>query len=614
MDYPQNYRLKDENIFGEQEVSITLYSPITVFVGANGLGKTQTLKSLRNILRTKEGYSKVRYLSSNRIGNMEPYRSNTTRIYRSPSNFHFGGKEDKDQRLQNESAAGDFFTLDEKKDVCIKVAERLSVLFKRQIYLRWDSGNLTAFFEKTETQKEYSVVDEASGLVNMISILAALYDNDVEVLLVDEPEVSLHPQLQSYILREMQIVSRKYGKTIILSTHSSTMIPFERISDISNIVFFSDGQLPKQISPNAPELNNRKLGELIMRMSQDYKEGFFAKRILLIEGTSDQIICSFLLNKLNMTADVAGSQIIPVDGKGQFPAVAKLFRLIGKKVAILTDLDAFTDDNSVIDLFTQLPLATKIANHHGSGSLTEVVRNAKTKINELLAQDHLSDLEKIYINHPYWKNRDEASSPDKYIRRSVIATLFSSSDEELKKWPNYTEWAQLKVRLTSLFDFFESLGCFILRRGTIESYYQFSLSDVYDEKPINAANEVSQLQDQSDEFVLTHYLDVVQALRYISEASLIDEAYAVRKELLTELALALEVLPHSEDVKNIYSAIKQAKGTAPSLFTYTIVNEQEKKGIKININSTILDVSGFPFTVFLGDNVNDIVSKTVKLS
>lgn len=75
MEYPKELKFKVNNIFGPEDIAITLYSGLTTFVGANGSGKTQTLKALRNYLKEKVGRDKVRYLSSNRIGSMEQYRS-----------------------------------------------------------------------------------------------------------------------------------------------------------------------------------------------------------------------------------------------------------------------------------------------------------------------------------------------------------------------------------------------------------------------------------------------------------------------------------------------------------------------------------------------------------
>lgn len=153
MNYPKECRLKVEKIHGNQDVIITLYSGITTFVGPNAAGKTQTLKALRNYLKAALNSEKVRYLSSNRIGTMETYRSKVSHYSYSPDNFNVGSQEDKRQRIQIETATGDFFTMDEKKDVFIKVAERLSVLFRRQVYLRWDSGNLKVFLKKLKLKK-----------------------------------------------------------------------------------------------------------------------------------------------------------------------------------------------------------------------------------------------------------------------------------------------------------------------------------------------------------------------------------------------------------------------------------------------------------------------------
>lgn len=203
MKYPKTLNVKVENIFGDQDVQITLYSGLTIFVGTNASGKTQTLKKIRDIMRNEVGSNKVRYLSSNRIGNMERYRSKIDQYTYTTDDYTFGDQATKRARLQIETACGDFFAMDERKDVFIKVSERLSVLFNRNIFIRWDAGQMKVFFGKTDSEQEYSVAAEASGLVNVISILAALFDESVEVLLIDEPEVSLHPQLQSYLLREM---------------------------------------------------------------------------------------------------------------------------------------------------------------------------------------------------------------------------------------------------------------------------------------------------------------------------------------------------------------------------------------------------------------------------
>ena len=611
MEYPHTLQFNVEKIFGNQEVQITLYSGLTILVGTNASGKTQTLKKIRDIMKRKLGGDKVRYLSSNRIGNMEQYRSKTNQYSYTIDDYTLGDQATKRARLQIETASGDFFAMDERKDVFIKVSERLSVLFNRNIFIRWDAGHMKVFFGKTDSEQEYSVAAEASGLVNVISILAALFDEVVEVLLIDEPEVSLHPQLQSYLLREMKSAAKRYNKTIIISTHSAEMLELNTASELCNFVFFSKDALPKQISPDTPELNSAKLKEFLLRMSLIYNEGFFAKKVMLIEGSSDMILCRYLCNRLNLNLDVAGSQIIPVEGKGQFPIITKLFRLIGKEVCVLTDLDGFTDDNSIINLFSGLPEATDIANDYGNGDLQSMIRDIKTKTDELI-RTQKENMVTIFNQHPYWINRDPEAEEDKIIRRALVARLFTVSADELATWPDSHEWISLKKRITVLFDILENLGCFILRRGAVESYYAFSPNTTFNGKPSAAANEVSYWEDKSNEQIYAQFSDIVRSLQFAALDKTVDESFAVKKELLSELALILGILPQVSTEKELLSCIKQAKGSAESLFDYRIINDSKRLGVEISLKSEIIDVDGFPFKAFVGDNVNILIDERIQ--
>ena len=610
MEYPHTLHFNVEKIFDNQEVQITLYSGLTILVGTNASGKTQTLKKIRDIMKSELGGNKVRYLSSNRIGNMEQYRSKTNQYSYTIDDYTLGDQATKRARLQIETACGDFFAMDERKDVFIKVSERLSVLFNRNIFIRWDAGQMKVFFGKTDSEQEYSVAAEASGLVNVISILAALFDESVEVLLIDEPEVSLHPQLQSYLLREMKNVVKKYNKTIIISTHSAEMIELNKASDLCNYIFFRKDSLPKQISPDAPELNSVKLKEFLLRMSLIYNEGFFAKKVLLIEGSSDMILCRYLCNRLDLNLDVAGTQIIPVEGKGQFPIIMKLFRLIGKEVCVLTDLDGFTDDNSIINLFSELPEGTKIANDHGNENLQSMIREIKTKIDGVIRSTK-DNMISIYSQHPYWINRDLEAGEDKIIRRALVAQLFTVDEDELLTWPDSQEWTSLKKRITVLLDILEELGCFILRKGAIESYYTFSPNTTFNGKPSAAAHEVSCWEEKSTEQIYEHFSDITRSLQFAALEKNVDESFAVKKELLSELALILGILPEVSTEKEILSCIKQSKGSVDSLFDYKIINENKRLGVEVSLKSEIIDVAGFPFKAFVGDNVNSLIDEKI---
>ena len=73
----------------------------------------------------------------------------------------------------------------------------------------------------------------------------------------------------------------------------------------------------------------------------------------------------------------------------------------------------------------------------------------------------------------------------------------------------------------------------------------------------------------------------------------------------------LGVLKKDSSVKELLSVIKQAKGSAESLFDYTIINENNHLGVEVSLKSGIIDVNGFPFKAFIGDNVNQIIDTNV---
>ena len=609
-------KFKVLHVFNEHEVSLTLYKGLTFLLGPNGTGKTQTLHSLRDFLQRQK--KKVRYLSSNRIGLMEQCRSKCNQYDYNESDYSFGGRSVKEIREKIETATGDFFTMDARRDVFIKVAERLSVLFKRNVALRWDEGNLKVYVSRTGLEGEYTVAAEASGLVNVISILAAVYDPDIEFLLIDEPEVSLHPQLQAYLLREIREACDLTSKTVVLSTHSQEMVSISRTEDICRYVFFSEGKLPLQMKPEEEVLKSSKLQEFLWRMGEVYKIGFFAKKVLLIEGVSDLILCKAISRKLSLAIDVAGCQIIPVDGKGQFPIVAKLFLALGKEVSILTDLDGFLDDAEVVNIFNTQERTIAIANAYSASSLSEMVHGVKTALDDLMRRTY-QNLVPIYKSHPYYKKESETelnANSEKLmqtIKRALVAELFSRSDEDVLRWDGGKEWQSLRVRIGSVLEALEKAGCYVLRKGAIESYYQFANNAAYEEKPSNAVKEVEGMTSLSNDDVETHYDVMARALKSVAITEVVDESHAVRKELLSELALAMEVVGNKQDAteSDVTAAIKQSKGLVNSLFKYEVVHENGKVGLKISSSATTLKIKGMPFVIYSDENVNTKVRETV---
>lgn len=146
-----------------------------------------------------------------------------------------------------------------------------------------------------------------------------------------------------------------------------------------------------------------------------------------------------------------------------------------------------------------------------------------------------------------------------------------------------------------------------MKKGSLESYYCFAPKDTYTGK-INAVNdEISNLMEKDNKFIEKNYEDIIVALKFISLTRKVNESAAVKKELLSELPVAIYALKEQKDINFIKNEIKQRKNSI-SFFDYEIIHNGERDGLKVSMLSKIIKVKGFPFEIYTDENVNSVVN------
>ncbi|MBD2753749.1 ATP-dependent nuclease [Spirosoma validum] len=602
---------KVPDLFNGNPVDLTIHSGLTIFVGPNGSGKTQFLKFLRANSHVIPSICAARYISAGRLGFYEQYRSNAHggRSYTNPEDAYMGDSGTKQYRLSSESAIGDFFTLSDRVDILIKVAERLRKIFHRDIILEWDSGRLKVNFKRTnEVGSVYTSAKEASGLLHLVSILTAIYNDEISILFIDEPEISLHPQLQAFLRMEMERVAGDPKipgkKAIIISTHSPEFITIRRPEDICNFVFFSTiDTSPKQLAFDAKELKYNKIRSLLMRMGHIHKAAFFAQRPLMVEGPSDEIICSFLEGKCDLYLNAAGSQILPVIGKDQMPIVTKLFQAIGKTPVILTDLDSIADGTSLINALSINDKAEQKAQDFGHKSvheMTKLVYGDFTKI----VDNHWTELE-IHLT-------SETITDSTQKKRVLLKYLLNSGIKQLNSLPFKSDLITARKRFDGLLGILEEAGCFLLRKGTIEDYYFAQPNVTTSDKITSAASETESMDQLPMEQINSQYADVIKALKYASLSPDINEAEAVSEILLSFAAPAISKLTSPSATLEITNMAMRLLGDKASLFKFEVEQLEGNNTLLVDKNSTILNVQGFPVKFTQQSNPNEVVKNNIK--
>lgn len=590
------------------ERSITIRSGLTVLIGPNGSGKTHLLRAIKNSLPPHVENKKVRFLSAGRIGTLEQYRSDFNGHYGGRPSYNdaaFGSKSDLVRRHNTETLNGDFQTLSERADILVKVQERLRKLFKRDLLIEWDGGTLKAVFARLDSNAQpYSSGREASGLLHLVGILSALYDDEVGALLLDEPEVSLHPQLQAFLLDEIISASGHpseggFKKIILIATHSTEMLRVLKCDDLLSLVFCHDLDIPPvQVDPSAGELKNKQLQTLVARLGQEHKLSLFCRRPLLVEGPSDMLLCSFVSQKLELHLEAAGSQILPVIGTGQMPVVSKFMRLLGKTPVVLADADAFADGLELTSYFlNSCEAADRKASESGAHSAMRLASDVYDAFCKLVSNSW-DDISSYSMKHPYWINKKDATD-SQAKKRACFCSLFELNESTLTALKSGSDWILIKRRIEAVLDLLEISGCFILRKGAVESYYKHADRLTSEGKPSAAIDEISFLESLDSKDIAASFPEMVRCIKFSSLADKISEADSLRDLLLSVAAPAMAKFNSGAITQEIKFLSKSILRERSSIFDLSI----EDDNLVIRLSSNILNVSGFPMYLRRGDDV-----------
>jgi hypothetical protein len=180
-----------------------------------------------------------------------------------------------------------------------------------------------------------SIARQSSGLgqLSVFSLLSVLIQQHPgTVLLVDEPEISLHPQAQRALIRKLVSLDCQ----VLVATHSANML--DRI-DPRQIVRLEREQ--GQLTFVSPTSVSDEDARYLSRFTTPFvAEAFFSQEVVLVEGVSDQLAVEAVAERLGRDFDADGLSIVPMQGAGNIKAFSKLFGPMGLdlKMAGLCDL------------------------------------------------------------------------------------------------------------------------------------------------------------------------------------------------------------------------------------------------------------------------------------
>lgn len=135
-----------------------------------------------------------------------------------------------------------------------------------------------------------------SGIRCVLPLLAALTSPEIKVVVVDEPEVALEARAQR-VLKEILLESAGRGKLIYAASQSHIFVDKETLGN--NFLVFRPGR-----DSVIQELANRDqlMAVVFNLLGNSLEDLLFPNNLLVVEGSSDQVICEKVLGLLGARA------------------------------------------------------------------------------------------------------------------------------------------------------------------------------------------------------------------------------------------------------------------------------------------------------------------------
>ncbi len=358
---------------------------------------------------------------------------------------------------------------DEEIKLINKYIQRLG--YKWNSYLKDENKNIYEI-ELKVNDRTINIGQASSGEKEILNFLLGIFAFQIQggVVLIDEPELHLHPKWQG-LLRDLFIeLSEISNNQFITCTHSPVFIAPHTLPYIHRLSRNSIGETIIN-SIEDDEIGNQK-DLLHIVNSHNNEKIFFADHVVLVEGIKDRLIFEKIINhtkkdleKRRIIDKDRVFEVVEVFGKGNFNKYKEFLDEFGLEVSIIADQDYLLDipENNEIKLLFETDykkieksvlkdkkskdcrtLAEHLDNAINNGQIDklkiffEYIKCRFLKLNDGLNSKKLKlindEIERLYDSNIYILKKGEIEDylPKKY--RNLDKTIDLVKPDTFRKW------------------------------------------------------------------------------------------------------------------------------------------------------------------------------------
>ena len=242
--------------------------------------------------------------------------------------------------------------------------ERFNAVFKK-VYgkdLNWtiDQNDNEQYYVKIEKPGNvfHNSDGMGEGLVSLLFLVDAIFEsNENEILVIDEPELSLHPQLQRRLMLALGDLAK--DRQVLFATHSPEMVSIDAIingMEASRIVDEEDGSKVYRLDDECRGIFKKLEGDLFNPHAFAYESVaclFAEDNLVITEGQEDVVFFNKMISDLNLNYS------IPFWGFGaggapKIKLIAKVLNSLGfKNISAVYDGDKPEDAEEFNQIFPE---------------------------------------------------------------------------------------------------------------------------------------------------------------------------------------------------------------------------------------------------------------------
>ncbi len=304
--------------------------------------------------------------------------------------------------------------------------------------------------------KSVNIIQLSAGEKGILHFIFSLFGYNLRngVMIIDEPELHLHPQMQNDFLEIIKDVKQQFDLQFIVATHSPVFIDKDTIQSVYR--FYLDEHKNTKIQKPTIDEDQKALVDILNYTNSS--RIFFVNKVILVEGKTDEYFFRFYLDFLkhsdsySLNDEIANYEVLSVGGKESVKAWRRFLEKFRLQVYFIGDWDNIAQVSDVnIKLHKNEYVATQrrsIKDLQGKGS--------KDGANLFLLFNE-------YLDNPTEEKFQELVSLRDYIiaRRVDYARLIRFIKDNHRE-----RWEQIKTDIESNY----SSGIFILKMGELEDY------------------------------------------------------------------------------------------------------------------------------------------------